>query len=330
MGYSARGTMADGACHIMKAIMMIGWVIVLTADLLSMEVVLNNPMLMSVIRVVLIGILALTAILGRNEMSAGGNKAANSCLYWAFCYHAYAYSVDITNNAAWGQISVCGLVEMGLVLLVYILCSGDALWTVLLNMISGVGIAFSGHGMISAGWNGWIIAVLLIAEAVVLWLLVEFIDKWIVESLSYDTWGKDDRKGGYIWAGVCLTVVVAVLCGVFVPISRNVTVKHSDTAYYNGQEKSAALYHVNFGSTEEWKLPEYIMQFVDDEECAEYLVVRQAKPILDFGIGKICYAQSYQMTGHNELHHVSDMKLVWLSWQDATTISIDGMSYTLK
>ncbi len=330
MGNSLRGTMADWACHIMKAIVLIGWTITLITDILGMEVVMNNPMLMSVLRVVVIGILSLTAILGRNEMSAGGNKAANSCLYWALYYHMLVYIMDIVNNAAWGQISVCGVIEMGLLTLVYVLCSGDALWTVLLNMLSGVGIVFSAHGMISAGWNGWIIAVLLIAEAVVLWLLVEFIDKWIVSSLSYDTWGRDNRTGGYIWAGVCYTVFVVLLCGAFVPVSRNVTVKHSDTAYYNGREKSAALYHVNFGSTDEWKLPEYIMQFMNDEECAEYLVIRQSEPVLDFGIGKVCYVRSFKMTGHNELHHVSDMKLVWLSWQDANTISVDGTPYTLK
>ena len=330
MGNSMRGTMADIACHIMKAVLLIGFAILLVVEQLNLKLVMDNKLLTEVIRVVAVGILTLTAILGRNEMSMGGKKAANSCLYWGCCYHAMAYAAPLVSDASWGQLSVCGLIEMGLIMLVYVLCSGDALWTVLLYMLAGVGIVFSGHGMLLAGWNGWLIAGVLIAETIVLWFLIQAIDQWIMENMCYDTWTKEDRTGGYILTGVCLTVLVVMICGVFVPGSRNMSITHSDTAYYNGGEKSATLYHVDYGSKEDWKLPAYIMQFVQDNDCREYLIVTNAEPLLDFGIGKVYNTKSFKLETHSVLHHVSDMQLVWISWQDANTLSVDGVTYTIK
>ena len=220
MGNSMRGTMADIACHIMKAVLLIGFAILLVVEQLNLKLVMDNKLLTEVIRVVAVGILTLTAILGRNEMSMGGKKAANSCLYMALVYHAMTYMASAENHAIWGQISVCGVVEMGLVMLVYILCSGDGLWTVLLNLISGVGIVFSGHAMISAGWSIWLVVLALIAETIILWLLVEGIDRWIIDNMLHDKWCKEERTGGYVIAGVCLTVAVVLVLGVVVFIKR--------------------------------------------------------------------------------------------------------------
>ena len=325
-----RGTLADIACHIMNAVLMVSWTLTRAFDALSLEVVMSNQMMVDVLRVVIMGVLALTAILGRNEMSVSGNKAANSCLYMALVYHAMTYMASAENHAIWGQISVCGVVEMGLVMLVYILCSGDGLWTVLLNLISGVGIVFSGHAMISAGWSIWLVVLALIAETIILWLLVEGIDRWIIDNMLHDKWCKEERTGGYVIAGVCLTVAVVLVLGVVVPISQSVTVKYSDTAYYNDGEKSATLYHVSFGSTEEWKLPEYIMQFIDDEICREYLVVKNEKPIWDFGIGKVYSVVNHQMAGHSVLHHAGDMKEVGVRWLDEYTVMVDEIAYQLQ
>jgi len=325
MEYSVRGRLAGGACNVMKGLLglhVIAGGLLSTADV---QLVLHNRALAGIIWSTVLFILAIMALVGRDDMDQSGKRAANSCMFWGGVSLIWHF-LGLIQNGMLGQsnlmLDICMTVQLVSVLLVYIFCSGDPVWSVLLGIGCGAGMTFLWGWMISAGWNGWLILAVLLGVLILGSVLIQLLRQYPPKEGGLEE-GVSDRITGNIVTGLLGAALIWAAVSVFFPMMEGATVHKSVQVNQADGSKSAVLIHVEWGESAEWKLPEFLNKRLRRSECSEYLLVEDKASLLDWKIAELRSTEWIDLPSHSELHHISEMTLVWLSWEDEDTVRVD-------